>query len=408
LSVGEGEEDGKPIFVGIIHDLSERKRTEGLLVQAQKMEAIGQLTGGIAHDFNNLLTVILGTSEILVDGLNGNQPLRSVAEMIQSAAERGAALTKRMLAFARRQPLEPRIVDINKLLAGMDVLLRRSLGEEVDLEIVLGPGLWPALIDPAQLESAILNLCLNARDAMAGGGHLTIESANARLNDVYAAENEEVQPGCYVMIAVTDTGTGMTPDTAARAFDPFFTTKDVGKGSGLGLSMIYGFLKQSGGHVKIYSEVGYGTTMKCYLPGAFGSEEEIEAREVSRQSGGNELILLVEDDDLVRGYVEAQLLDLGYRVKPVRDGSEALEAVQNLASFDLLFTDIVMPGGMNGHELAERVLMLRPGTRVLFTSGYNEAALVHSQRLGPGLHILSKPYRKEHLAAKIRTVLDSD
>ena len=410
LSVGEGEEGGRPIFVGIIHDISERKRNAGLLVQAQKMEAIGQLTGGMAHDFNNLLTVILGTSEILVDKLGSNQQLRAVAEMTRTAAERGSDLTNCMLAFARRQALEPKIVDVNKLLSSMDVLLRGTLGEHIDIAIVVPGGLWPALIDPAQLESAILNLCLNARDAMGDGGHLTIETANVRLDAADAAVHGETHPGHYVMIAVTDTGAGMTPDVIARAFDPFFTTKDVGKGSGLGLSMIYGFLKQSGGHVKIYSEVGHGTTVKCYLPRVYGVEDELEKEEETdiAKSGGDEFILLVEDDNLVRAYVETQLLDLGYQVKSVRNGNEALETARNLPSFDLLFTDIVMPGGMSGYDLADKILKLRPGTRILLTSGYTETALIHAQRLGPKHNLLNKPYHKQELASKIRSVLDSN
>jgi PAS domain S-box-containing protein len=407
LSVGETKERGKPIFVGILRDITERKITEERLVQAQKMDALGQLSGGMAHDFNNLLTVILGSTEMLIAQLSDRPKLLTVAETARVAAERGASLVKRLLAFSRRQPLEPRIVDINKLLSGMDMLLHRTLGEATDIEIVRAGGLWKALIDPVQLESAILNLCLNARDAMPDGGHLTIETSNAFLDSDYASHHQEVNPGQYVAIAITDTGKGMTSEVLERAFDPFFTTKDVGKGSGLGLSMIYGFTKQSGGHVKLYSEAGHGTTVRCYLPRAIGEEDakSISEGKNAHQTAG-ERILLVEDDDLVRSYVENKLTDMGYIVIAVRNGREAVEMLRTRSDFDLLFTDVVMPGGMSGMDLADEAQRLYPELPILFTSGFTENAAIHSRRIVPGTLILNKPYTGEELAAKIRGAID--
>jgi signal transduction histidine kinase/ActR/RegA family two-component response regulator len=376
------------------------------LRQSQKMEAVGQLTGGVAHDFNNLLTVIIGNSELVADGLRDRPALRNLAEMTVKAAERGAELTSRLLAFSRRQPLDPKPSDINRQIADMDPMLRRTLGEHIEIELVRGGGLWKAMVDPGQLENAILNLCLNARDAMPNGGRLTIETANAHLDAAYAASQSEVEPGQYVMIAVSDTGTGMDAATLERAFEPFFTTKDVGKGSGLGLSMVYGFVKQSRGHVRIYSESGQGTTVRLYLPRADGEAQAgAPAAAPAEADRGSGRILLVEDDALVRENAAELLRSLGYDVVPAANGPEALAVLEKGEAFDLLLTDVVMPGGLNGRELAERAHALRPGLLVLYTSGYTENAIVHHGRLDRGVELLAKPYRRQDLAAKVRAVL---
>jgi PAS domain S-box-containing protein len=400
------EHGARPTGLVVIHDITERKRAEEALRQAQKMEAVGRLTGGVAHDFNNLLTVILGNADALVTDLAGDARLRPLAELTRQAAERAAELTRRLLAFSRRQPLQPEVVDVDKLVAGMDGLMRRTLGEDIDIKIVSGATSWPSLIDPAQLEAALLNLAVNARDAMSDGGLLTIETRNVRLDQEYAALEEEVAAGPYVMVAVADTGAGMSPAVKARAFEPFLTTKEVGKGTGLGLSMVYGFAKQSGGHVKIYSEVGHGTIVKLYLPrcdpaGTIVASRAIEAAEPR----GSESILLVEDDELVRRHAESQLGSLGYGVIAAATGPQALEVLRGNAAVDLLFSDVVMRGGMNGPELAQAARRLRPGLPVLFTSGYTEDAILHQGRLGAGVDLLNKPYRRDELAAKLRQVL---
>jgi PAS domain S-box-containing protein len=395
-------------MLGSITDVTDRHDLDDRLRQSQKLEAVGQLTGGVAHDFNNLLTVILGNAEILTENLTHDHKLRLLAEMTALAAERGAELTKRLLAFARRQALEPKAVDINKLLSGMDSLLRRTSSEDIEIEVVHAGGLWSAMIDPGQLESAVLNLVVNAQHAMQGGGCLTIETANASLDDAYANENEEVTSGQYVMVSISDTGTGMDAETLQRAFEPFFTTKEVGKGSGLGLSMVYGFIKQSNGHVKLYSEVGQGTTVKLYLPRATSKTDlTITPRVAEPTSTGSETILLVEDDNLVREYATAMVSGLGYRVIGARNGPEALDVLRQIGDIDLLFTDVVMPGGLNGRKLAEKARELHPNMAVLFTSGYTENAIVHHGRLDRGLNLLSKPYRRQDLAAKLRLVLDA-
>ncbi|MBU8545704.1 MULTISPECIES: PAS domain S-box protein [Roseomonadaceae] len=401
--------DGGPrAILAVNTDITERLELEQKLRQSQRLEAIGQLTGGVAHDFNNLLTVILGNSEMLSECLEGDADLRQMAEMNMAAAERGAALTSRLLAFSRRQALDPKVIDVNELLAGLQQMLQRTLGEHIETSIAPAPGLWQALIDPPQLESAVLNLCINARDAMPSGGRLVIETANVHLDAAYAKHEGEVSPGEYVRIAVSDTGSGMTPDVVARAFEPFFTTKEVGQGSGLGLSMVFGFMKQSGGHVKIYSEPGHGTAVKMYIPragdaltrGAPGSEGET-------LRGGREKILLVEDDPLVRDHVASQLRDLGYQVMVAENGALALAVLDRDLPFDLLFTDVVMPGGMNGPALAKEAQRRRPGLRVLFTSGYTENGIVHQGRLDPGVLLLNKPYRRRDLAEKVREALDT-
>ncbi len=385
-------------------DVTERRELETRLRQAQRLQSIGQLTGGIAHDFNNLLTVIMGNSEVLIERLKGDPVLSRMAELTMAAAERGADLTGRLLAFARKQALEPKPVDVGTLLTGMNDLLRRTLGEHVQIELSHRPELWRAFVDGSQLESAVLNLCLNARDSMPKGGRLTIETANVTLDDTYAQRHEEVAPGDYVMVAVSDTGTGMAAEIVARAFEPFFTTKDVGKGTGLGLSMVHGFIKQSNGHVKIYTELGHGTTIKLYLPKAAAGADRAEPVEPGLLEGGSERILLVEDDDQVRDHVTAQLMGLGYRVHAVADAAAALNAMET-NEFDLLFTDVIMPGGMNGPQLVKEAHRLRPKLRVLFTSGYTENAIVHQGRLDAGVQLLNKPYRRGDLAAKIRDAL---
>ena len=393
-------------WVSIERDVTERRALEARLRESQKLEAMGQLTGGVAHDFNNLLTVILGNAELLATRLTEDQQLRLMADMTAKAAERGAELTNRLLAFARRQALQPRIVDANKLIASMEPLLRRTISEDVNLEFVRGAGLWAAEIDPGQLEVAMLNLVINARDAMLKGGKLTLETGNAHLDESYAARHDEVMPGQYVLISVSDTGSGMAPQTLARAFEPFYTTKEVGKGSGLGLSMVFGFVKQSGGHIKIYSEPGEGTSVKMYFPRMHGAEEDTPDRTGGEKiEGGSEHILVVEDDDLVREHLSSQLAELGYRVTSAPNGPRALEIIWQMSDVDLLLTDIVMPGGMNGKQLADEALKLRPDLRVLFTSGYSENAIVHHGRLDAGVELLSKPYRRQELAAKVRKVL---
>ncbi|MEX2482405.1 MAG: PAS domain S-box protein [Gammaproteobacteria bacterium] len=396
-------------WVSVERDITQRMSLEDQLRQSQRLEAVGHLTGGVAHDFNNLLTVILGNAEVLVDELMADRERRALAEMIAGAALRGAELTGRLLAFARKQALDPRSVNVNELVGSVEPLLRRTLGEHIDIELVRGGGLWPALIDPGQLEDALLNLSLNARDAMPGGGRLTIETSNTRLDREYAAMHAQVQPGQYVLVAVSDTGQGIPAENLRRVFEPFFTTKEKGKGTGLGLSMVYGFIKQSEGHINIYSEPGEGTTVKMYLPRVIGTAAAY-AQDAAGSSlvGGTETILLVEDDDLVRRYARNQLAGLGYRVLEAGDGAQALALVEAHDAIDLLFTDVVMPGGMSGRELADRVHLRRPGMRVLFTSGYTENAIVHQGRLDAGVQLLSKPYRRAELARAVRAVLDAD
>ncbi len=393
--------------LSILRDVTEQRALEEQLRQAQRLESVGQLTGGVAHDFNNLLTVIMGNAELLVDTLGDRPDARDLARMTLGAAERGAELTKALLAFSRRQALEPRPVEVNRLIAGMDGLLRRSIGEHVEVEFIRAAGLWPALVDPAQLEGAILNLALNARDAMPDGGRLTIETANASLDSDYAEHEVDLVPGQYVLVAVSDTGTGIAPEHLTRVFDPFFTTKPRGRGTGLGLSMVYGFAKQSGGHVKIYSELGSGTTVRMYLPRAATVHEEAPAPVPHPVAGGGETVLLVEDDALVRRFAEETLTSLGYRVIGASNGPAALSVLANRPDIDLLFTDVVMPGGMSGRQLAEAALELRPGLRVLYTSGYTENAIIHHGRLDPGLRLLSKPYKRADLARALRDVLGS-
>jgi signal transduction histidine kinase len=397
-------------------EIAERMKAEDALRQAQKMEAIGQLTGGVAHDFNNLLTVIIGGLDNIARHLDagpvdGDEArLRRSIEMATLSAERAATLTSRLLAFSRRQALNPKPLQPDRLIRDIGELLQRSIGEHIALELVASPGLWPALADPNELEQALLNLAVNARDAMPAGGKLTIETQNVFLDEAYLETvPEPVTPGQYVMIAVSDTGHGMDGDTLSRVFEPFFTTKEAGKGTGLGLSQVYGFLRQSGGHVRIYSEEGQGTTVKLYLPRFHG---EVEAalpappRPDISLLRGTETVLVVEDDDGVRTYSAGVLRELGYTVIEARDAATALAALPDLPRVDLLFTDVVLPGGVHGHKLAAEVRKRRPSVRVLFTSGYTRNAIVHNGRLDPGVQLITKPFTYEGLALRVRRVLD--
>lgn len=394
-------------MIGSLVDLTERHELERRLDRVQRLEAIGQLTGGVAHDFNNLLTVILGNAEAMTDALTDQQQLQIMADMTAKAAERGAELTNRLLAFARRQPLQPTRVDINRLLKDSEALLRRTISEDVEIEVVRGAGLWPAELDAGQLEVALINLVLNASDALPQGGRITIETANSHLSEDYARAYSEVTPGQYVLVSVSDNGIGMDAETVGRAIEPFFTTKDIGKGSGLGLSMVFGFVKQSNGHLTIYSEPREGTTVRLYFPRAGLRAVAAEAaRERADMPGGTEHILIAEDDELVRTHLAAQLASLGYRVTEAANGPDALALLADLDDVAMLLTDIVMPGGLNGRELAERAVAINPGLKVLYTSGYTENAIVHQGRLDPGIDLLSKPYRRKILADKVRTVLD--
>lgn len=395
-------------MVGSMLDITERMAMEQRLRESQKMEAVGHLTGGVAHDFNNLLTVILGNAEMLAE-LVTDPDLQSMAEMTLSAAKRGAELTRHLLAFARRQPLDPKPKNINHLVEAMWGLIRRTLPENIELEFAPDPDLGIAEVDANELETALLNLVVNARDAMQDGGKLIIETSSAVLDNDYAALHCEVIPGDYVMICVSDTGIGMSADTVSHAFEPFFTTKPVGKGSGLGLSMVFGFTKQSGGHIKIYSELGEGTSIKLYFPKVKDAQRinYQPAKELIPKSG-TEHILVVEDDDLVLRHLEGQLRSLGYRVTAVTCGPNAIEALKAHSDIDLLLTDIIMPGGMNGRELADLAKATYSKLKVLFTSGYTENAIIHHGRLDPGVDLLSKPYNRLELATKVRRSLISE
>jgi PAS domain S-box-containing protein len=393
-------------FVG--RDLTEKRAAEAQIRQAQKMEAVGQLTGGLAHDFNNILTVITGTIGILADAVADRPQLVAVAKLIDEAAERGADLTKHLLAFARKQPLQPREVDVNALILEVARLLRPTLGEQIEIHPLLARDAWTALVDPSQLTTAILNLALNARDAMPAGGKLVLETNNIYLDEGYANLHSELAAGNYVMIAVSDTGAGIPAGNLEKVFDPFFTTKDVGKGTGLGLSMVFGFVKQSNGHIKIYSEEGHGTAVKIYLPRATGLDQTAaEVLASSRIAGGHEVVLVVEDDALVRRYVITQIQSLGYTTLEASNAAEALDVIGKAATIDLLFTDVIMPGSMNGRQLVDEALKRRPALKTLYTSGYTENAIVHHGRLDSGVLLLAKPYRQSDLARMIRMALDS-
>jgi PAS domain S-box-containing protein len=392
-------------IVGSARDVTERDQAEDQLRRAQRMEAIGHLTGGVAHDFNNLLQVVRGNLELIAPDVADREAAAQRLKNALHGADRAAQLTRQLLAFARRQPLEPRVVNLGRMVGEMAELLRRMLGEAIRVETIVADGLWNTLADPAQVESALLNLAINARDAMPSGGRLCIEAANASLDEDYAQRNNEVEPGQYVLIAVSDTGHGMAADVAARVFEPFFTTKSEEKGTGLGLSMVYGFVKQSNGHIQIYSEVGQGTTVKIFLPREHQEETPIEAPTQGSLEGRSEVILVVEDDDMVRASSVGMLRDLGYICLHAPDGAAALELLRAGVKVDLLFTDVVMPGAIRGGELATEAQKLKPGLPVLFTSGYTEDAIVHDGRLDPGVQLLSKPFTREDLARKIRGLL---
>jgi CheY-like chemotaxis protein len=379
------------------------------------MEAVGQLTGGIAHDFNNMLTVVLGGMEAIGRQMPELPQSPATARIVRAkdmaiqGAQRTVTLTNRLLAFSRQQPLSPKALDANKLVAGICELMRRTLGESVVLESVLAGGLWHTFADANQLENALLNLALNARDAMPSGGKVTIETANCDLDEAYVRTvAEPVKSGQYVLIAVADTGIGMDQLTLEKAFEPFFTTKDVGKGTGLGLSQVYGFVRQSSGHVKIYSEIGAGTTVKIYLPRHLGETDgaKADSRPQVARSIGTESILIVEDDEALREYATEILRELGYRVVEAGSGAGALEILDRDNEIDLLFSDVVMPGGMNGRQLADEAIRRRPGLKVLFTTGYTRNAIVHHGRLDPGIHLITKPFTYATLAGKVRELLD--
>lgn len=396
-------------MIGSMSDISTRVAMEERIRQSQKLEAVGQLTGGVAHDFNNLLTVIIGSGEDLAQRAAGQPELVGSVQIIQSAASRAAELTNRLLAFARRQTLAPKLVNANDLVLGIENLLRRTLTEDIDVRIVTMPDLWSAEIDPGQLEVALLNLAINARDAMPGGGKLTLETKNLVLDEDTPSQQHEILPkGNYITICISDTGSGMTRDVLARAFEPFFTTKDVGKGSGLGLSMVYGFVRQSQGHVRIYSEPGVGTVVKLFFPRAAETTRpaEVSLPPVHDDAAvGSQRILVVEDDPLVRDYVVGVLEGLGYQVAACENGAAGLVALRSDAPFDLLFSDVVMPGGIGGQELAESALLLRPGIKVLLTSGYTEVGLPARALGGQAFHLISKPYRRRDLAMLLKQIL---
>jgi signal transduction histidine kinase len=401
----------------LYHGYTERLRqqaaldqTRAALAQAQKMEALGQLTGGIAHDFNNLLTVIIGSIETLQRRLGaGALDVGRFIDAARRSADRAASLTARLLAFARRQALDPKPLDPNKLVAGVVEMLQRSLGERIEVETVLAAGAWWINADQNQLESAMLNLLLNARDAMPQGGKLTIETGNVHLDDAYARANDELIPGQYAMIAVSDNGVGMTLEVIDKAFDPFFTTKQPGHGTGLGLSQVYGFIKQSGGHIKIYSEVGQGSTVKLYLPRlpAFTAPDLVTESRPAAAGSIKESILVVEDDADVRAFAEQALSELGYRVLIAADAASALRVLEHAARIDLLFTDVGLPNGVNGRELADEARRRWPALKVVFTTGYARNAIIHQGRLDPGVELVAKPFTRGDLARRIRAVLDA-
>jgi signal transduction histidine kinase/CheY-like chemotaxis protein len=391
-------------------EMAERSAAETQLRQMQKMESVGQLTGGIAHDFNNMLAIVIGSLDLARRRLSGAEhpQVSQCLDNAREGAQRAAVLTARLLAFSRQQPLAPQLLDPNKLVGGMSELLRRTLGENIHVETVLAGGLWRTFADPAQLESAIINLAINARDAMPTGGKLTIETANSDLDERYARAHAEVEPGQYVLISVSDTGIGMAPEVVERAFDPFYTTKRAGKGTGLGLSQVFGFVKQSGGHVKIYSEIGRGTTVKVYLPRHLGAANTTLADEAEKAAlplgTPDTIVLVVEDEEPVRHMTVDALRELGYTVVQASDGNQALQQVQLQPRIDVMFTDIVMPD-MTGRELVDQARKSRPDLKVLYTTGYTRNAVVHNGVLDRDVAFLPKPFTLEQLAAKIRDVL---
>ena len=385
-----------------------RRKAEELLRQSQKMDAIGQLTGGVAHDFNNVLAVIISGINLVERRLAKGEDVKRLIDGISDAAYRAAGLTHRLLAFSRQLPLAPTAIDANQMVKSISELLRQTLGEATVLETVLAGGLWRTHADASQLENAILNLAINARDAMPDGGKVTIETLNCYLDDDYVSNYPDLVAGQYVMIAVSDEGTGMSPEIMDRAIDPFFTTKGVGKGTGLGLSQVYGFVKQSKGHLKLYSEIGHGTAVKIYLPRYFGSEQVADVAAVMRQSelrgASSEVILVVEDEDRIREVTTEALRELGYTALPAASAKQALQILESRPDIGLLFTDIVMPD-MNGRRLTEAALKLCPNLKVLYTTGYTRNAVVHNGVLDPGVNFIAKPFTFDQLGQKVREVL---
>ncbi|HWA46747.1 MAG TPA: response regulator [Dongiaceae bacterium] len=401
--------DGRPARITVAVDVTQRNRAEEQLRQSQKMEAVGQLTSGVAHDFNNLLTIVQGNLELIGERLPPDPAISNMMSDALGASERGAMLTRRLLAYSRQQTLEPRTISLHQLVADLMALLRRTLDETIALDAILAPDLWHVRIDPGQLENALLNLAVNARDAMPNGGKLTIEAFNTFLDADYAAQNPEITPGEHVLVAVTDTGTGMPPEVVVRAFEPFFTTKAVGRGTGLGLSMVFGFVRQSGGHIKIYSEIGRGTSIKLYLPRATTALDVPIANDagVTPYLAKGETVLVVEDDDGLRKMALTMLAGLGYRTLEAADGPQAMEHIARAGGVDLLLTDVVLPKGMNGPAIANAARQVRPGLKVLYMSGYTRDTIVHNGILDEGVHLIMKPFHKAELAVKVRKVLDA-
>ena len=395
-------------ILGSMIDISERLHLEERLRQSQKLEAVGHLTGGIAHDFNNLLTIITGNTELLQENLEEGTVLRKYADMTARAADRAAELTNRLVAFSRTQPLSPQVTNVNNVITNIEEMLRRSLGKYIEIEIVQAQSLWKAELDTGQLEAALLNLAINSRDAMPNGGVLTVKTANASLNSACVSAEPKLKAGQYVVIVVSDTGFGIPHEHLEHVFEPFYTTKVVGKGTGLGLSMVYGFVQQSGGHIHIYSEPDQGTTVKMYFPKSYGEAVALEAEaERNQLPRGNETILVVEDDDLILQQLCAQLVGLGYNVIASTEGKFALAIIRERSDIDLLFTDVILPGGMNGRQIADDAQAIRPGLKVLYTSGHSATLIIRDGRLDSGVELLSKPYRRAELAFKLRKVLDS-
>ncbi|MFQ6005366.1 MAG: response regulator, partial [Woeseia sp.] len=400
--------DGYEYVCAFARDITHRLQPDVQLQQAQKMEAVGQLTSGIAHDFNNLLTIIIGNLQILEEDLRQNEKLSEPIKAALEAGVRGADLTRRLLAFSRQQMLVPKVMNINKLVSGIEPLLKTTLGAHINLCAKLAGDLWPTKVDPGQLENAVINLGVNARDAMVKGGKLTIETSNVSLDQAYVSQEPGLATGDYVLLRVSDNGTGIPKDTLLRVFEPFFSTKGPGKGSGLGLSMVYGFVKQSNGHIKIYSEEGYGTSIRIYLPRSESAAEDTKATPIRtvQVSRGQETILVVEDEEAVRRIAVKILGELGYRLLEAASGSAALPILEKHENIDLLFTDVVMPGAMTGAQLAKRARKRNPNLNVLFTSGYSETGIFDHGVLQGSDDILHKPYKKEELAQKVRDVLD--
>jgi len=394
-------------LVSLESEIVEREKVELALRHAQKMEALGNLTGGVAHDFNNLLQIVSGNLQLLTKDIDADTPAEQRLNNALAAVARGAKLASQLLAFGRRQPLDPKVINVRNLIQNIDDMLRQTLGEHIELETIVSDELWNTLIDPNQLENAILNLAINARDAMGSGGRLTIESANAVLDEDYAQMHDDVIAGQYVLVAVTDNGTGIPSEIIEHIVEPFYSTKSEGKGSGLGLSMVYGFLKQSGGHLRIYSEVGHGTTMKLYMPRSINVVESLPELDFNAAQGGTETVLVVEDDDGVRETSVALLSDLGYKVFKAHDAQSAFSVISSGHHIDLLFTDVVMPGPMRSTELVQKTKLLFPDMAILYTSGYTENSIVHGGKLDSGVELLSKPYTLDELAHKVRKVLSN-